>query len=84
MEMLYDYLTGPEFGNRITAIVETFSTMKEDLDREKRQLASSWKKREKQIEIMTDNTISLHANVKAIGGKAIPAIDIFELPEGEE
>ncbi len=84
MEMLYDYLTGPEFGNRITAIVETFSTMKEDLDREKRQLASSWKKREKQIEIMTDNTISLHANVKAIGGKAIPAMDIFELPEGEE
>lgn len=83
MEMLYDYLTGPEFGNRITAIVGTFSSMKEDLDREKRQMASSWKKREKQIEIMTDNTISLHANVKAIGGKSIPAIDIYGLPEGE-
>lgn len=82
MEMLYDYLTGSEFGNRITAIAETFSIMKEDLDREKRQMMLTWKKREKQIEIITNNTIALHSNVKAIGGRAIPAIDIFELPDG--
>lgn len=35
MEMLYSYLTGPRFRQRVQAIVEAFSTMKEDIDREK-------------------------------------------------
>ncbi len=83
MEMLYDYLTGTEFKNRITSIAETFQIMKNDLDKEKRAIMSAWKRREKQIEIMTDNTLSLHASVKAIGGKAIENIDFFELPEGD-
>ena len=33
-EMVYQYLTGPRFRQRIEAIVEAFSSMQEDLDRE--------------------------------------------------
>ena len=35
MELIYQYLTGPRFKHRIEAIVEKFSDMQADLDREK-------------------------------------------------
>ncbi len=34
--MIYQYLTGPRFRHRVEAIVEAFSTMQEDLDKEKK------------------------------------------------
>ena len=36
MEMVYQYLTGPRFRHRIEAIVEKFSDMQADLDRERK------------------------------------------------
>ena len=35
-EMIYQYLTGPRFRHRVEAIVEAFSSMQEDLDKERR------------------------------------------------
>jgi hypothetical protein len=37
-EMVYQYLTGPRFRQRIEAIVEAFSCMQDDLDKERRAL----------------------------------------------
>jgi hypothetical protein len=34
MELVYQYLTGPRFRHRIEAVVERFSDMQADLDRE--------------------------------------------------
>jgi hypothetical protein len=50
MEMLYDYLSGPEFRQKIVGILETFDSMKSDLDKEKRAMEKLWKQREKQID----------------------------------
>jgi len=36
MELVYQYLTGPRFRQRVQAIVEAFSSMQEDLDKEKK------------------------------------------------
>jgi hypothetical protein len=35
MELVYRYLTGPKFRHRVEAIVEKFSEMQDDLDRER-------------------------------------------------
>jgi hypothetical protein len=35
-EMVYQYLTGPRFRHRVEAIVEAFSSMQEDLDKERK------------------------------------------------
>lgn len=50
MEMVYQYLTGPRFRQRIQAIVEAFSSMQEDLDKEKKVIIKQWAKREEQID----------------------------------
>ena len=41
MEMVYHYLTGPRFRQRVQAIVEAFSSMQEDLDKEKKAIISN-------------------------------------------
>ena len=50
-EMVYQYLTGPRFRHRVEAIVEAFSSMQEDLDKERKAIMKQWAKREEQIEI---------------------------------
>jgi len=49
MEIVYQYLTGPQFRQHIDAIVEKFCEMRSDLDRERRATMRLWAKREAQL-----------------------------------
>ena len=49
-EMVYQYLTGPRFRQRVEAIVEAFSNMQDDLDKERKVIMKQWAKRQEQIE----------------------------------
>ena len=49
-DILFHYLTGPEFRQRVEAIIEAFSDMKTELDKEQRLYERSWAKREKQLQ----------------------------------
>jgi hypothetical protein len=80
MGILYGYLTSTEFSMQIEAIVEGFTTMKNDLDSEKRSFARIWKQREKQIEKVLENTIGMYGSIKAIAGNALPTVNSLELP----
>ncbi|MCD4692967.1 MAG: DUF2130 domain-containing protein, partial [Calditrichales bacterium] len=81
MEMLYNYLTGEDFSQRVAAIVEGFSTLKTDIDKEKRAMQKIWKEREKQIEKVIANTIDMYGSIKGIAGKAVGTVKALELPE---
>jgi hypothetical protein len=80
MAMLYEYLTGNEFRMQVEAIVEGFSQMQTDLSGEKRSMEMIWKKRERQIEKVLQNTIHMYGNIKGIAGNAIGTIKALELP----
>ncbi len=80
MSLLYSYLTSTEFKMQIEAIVEGFTTMKGDLDKEKRAMMRIWKQREKQIDKVLDNTITMYGSVKGIAGNAIQTVSALELP----
>ena len=84
MHLLYNYLTGNTFRLQVEAIVEGFTQMKVDLESEKRAMQSIWKKREKQIEKVTINTIDMYGSVKGIAGSAIGEIKALELPAPED
>ncbi len=79
MELMYDYLTGIEFKNKIEAIVESFIAMRSELDKEKAAIAKIWAKREKQIEIVKENTIKIYGSLQAIIGKQLPEINYLKL-----
>lgn len=78
-EMVYQYLTGPRFRHRIEAIVEAFSSMQEDLDREKKAITKQWAKREEQIERVMQATVGMYGDLQAIAGKSLQEIEGLEL-----
>jgi len=84
MSLLYNYLTGNEFKMQVEAIVEGFSTMQSDLDKEKRAMAKIWKQREKQLEKVLENTIGLYGAIKGIAGSEIAHVKALELPYSDE
>ena len=63
MEILYAYLSGIEFRQRVDAIVEAFVTMQEDLQEERRSTERRWAKREKTIQRVISNTSGMYGDL---------------------
>ena len=78
-EMVYQYLTGPRFRQRVEAIVEAFSTMQEDLDKERKAIMKQWAKREEQIERVMTATVGMYGDLQGIAGKSLQEIEGLEL-----
>ena len=78
-EMVYQYLTGPRFRQRVEAIVEAFSTMQEDLDKEKRNIMKQWSKRAEQIERVMGATVGMYGDLQGIAGKSLQEIECLEM-----
>lgn len=83
MDVLYDYLSGPEFRQRVEALVETFKGMKQDLDQEKIAFQKIWTKRDKQIQRILENTVGMYGDMQGIIGASLPEIKGLEPPEAE-
>ena len=78
MEMVYGYLTGPRFRQRVQAIVEAFSSMRDDLDREKKAITRQWAKREEQIDRVMNATVGMYGDLQGIAGKTLQEIEGLE------
>ncbi len=84
MEIVYNYLTGAEFKNRVQAIMEGFVSLRHDVEAERRAMEKIWAKREKQIDRVVLNIAGMRGDLEGIVGKTLPTIKILELPEGED
>jgi len=79
MELVYQYLTGPRFRHRIDAIVEKFTAMQEDLDRERKTMTRMWAKREEQLAGVLDSTTGLYGDLQGIAGRAMQDIEALDI-----
>jgi hypothetical protein len=80
MELIYKYLSGPEFRQRVEAIVENVRDMQKDLNDEMRRIQKMWEKRQTQLMIMQSSTISIHGKLHAIIGNALSEIPMLQMP----
>ncbi len=80
MELVYQYLTGPKFRHRVEAIVEKFSDMQADLDRERKSMTRLWAKREAQIQGVIESTVGMYGDLQGIAGRALQEIEGLETP----
>ena len=78
-ELMYAYLTGPRFRHRIEAIVEKFTDMQADLDRERATMTRLWAKREQQLRGVLDSTAGLYGDLQGIAGRAMPEIESLDV-----
>ncbi|ABD04926.1 conserved hypothetical protein [Rhodopseudomonas palustris HaA2] len=83
-ELVYHYLTGPRFRQRVEAIVEKFTEMQSDLDKERRSMMRMWAKREAQIRGVLEATAGMYGDLQGIAGKALGEIDGMALPMLED
>lgn len=84
MEVLYTYLSGSQFKNRVENIVSAFISMQEQLVKERRAMNAIWNRREKEIERVINNTTGMYGDLQGIIGGSLPAIQQLELEAGED
>ena len=82
--MIYQYLTGPRFRQRMQAMVEAFTTMQSDLSSERKAIQKQWAKREMQIETMIGATTGMFGDLQGIAGKSLQEIEGMQMLAIEE
>ncbi len=75
VQQVYAYLTGPRFRQRVETIVEKFTDMQEDFEKERRVITKQWAKREEQIRMVLDATAGMYGDLQGIAGKSLAEIE---------
>lgn len=73
--LIYQYLIGPRFRQRVEAIVEAFTSMQDDLAAERKALQKQWAKRETQLERLMNSTVGMYGDLQGIAGRSLEEID---------
>jgi hypothetical protein len=68
-EMVYEYLTGTQFKQRLEAIVEVYQNMEATISRERAQMEKSWALRKSQLERFSANVAGMVGDIQ---GRGIP------------
>ena len=83
-DLLYSYLSGTEFRLRVEAIIDAFTNMQNEIEKEKRYFSNKWSRDEKNIRQVIDNTYGMHGDLKGIVGNVLPQIKGLDLlPENQ-
>lgn len=86
MELLYNYLSSAPFAQKVRTMLESFKTMRDDLEAEKRAIQKIWGKRQTQIERVTGSMATVVGELQAIAHDSLPQLESIEqlaLPKGE-
>ena len=78
-ELVYQYVFGPEFRNRVRGLVEPCLEMQDDLEAEKRAFNRHWNKRQKQLDRALGSTTGLFGDLQGIIGNGLQEIEGMDL-----
>lgn len=84
MVMLYDYLTSQEFRMQMHTIIEGFTSMKINIDKQRRSMMANWKKQEKELEKVIESTVHMYGSVRGIAGSSFKQIDELEVEMADD
>jgi hypothetical protein len=71
MDLLYTYLSGVEFRQKVQAVVEGFVALQKQVAKERRAMEAQWKLREKLIERVLSNTAGFYGDLQGIIGQSV-------------
>lgn len=84
LEILYNYLTSPDFRHKVMAVIEAGRGMQDDLVTEKRAFTKIWAKRESKIEQIMHSMAGMYGDLEGHIGKQMQPIPALELIEDKE
>jgi hypothetical protein len=76
MEILYAYLSSPQFAQKLRMVLETFESMRTDLEAEKRAIQRVWAKRQVQIEKVTNSVVTICGELQAIAEGSLSELEV--------
>ena len=84
VELIYNYLTGGEFSNRIRYIIESYDEMAKQLDTEKKQAQKRWAAQENILQKVTSSLYGMSGDLQGIAGREIITLPALEGDEYED
>jgi len=78
-DLVYDYVTGPEFRGQFEAIFEGFKSLQDGHAKEKLQVTKVWKEREKQLDRILVNAAGFYGSIKGIAGPAVGDVKLLDV-----
>jgi hypothetical protein len=76
MEAVYDYVTSPQFAQKLRAVFDTFKRMREELETEKNTTTQRWARREKQIAVAQNSLLAIGGDVQGLAQTAMPQLEM--------
>jgi len=83
-ELIYQYLTGTQFRQRVEAILEALSSLQANLTAEKKAITKLWTQRQKQLENAALATAGMYGDLQGVAGKSIQEIEGLCFPSLSE
>lgn len=77
-DLLFRYVTGAEFRQKVEAMIDTYKDMRETIDLDKRRSFARWSKQEKQIEKVIAITAGTYGDLRGLIGSSMQSIPALE------
>ncbi|MGE3703514.1 MAG: hypothetical protein AB7G08_33030, partial [Hyphomicrobiaceae bacterium] len=78
------YVTSPQFAQKLRAVFDLFTKMREELESEKNQALQRWARREKQLQSGVAALLGIGGEVQGLAQEALPALELQPSPAGPE
>jgi len=82
MEAVYDYLTSPQFAQKLKAVYAAFQKMREELESERSVTMQRWARREKQLQSGLAELLGVAGDIQGLAQQELPALEL-EPPDGQ-
>lgn len=82
MEAVYDYLTSPQFAQKLKAVYGSFQKMREELESEKNSTLQRWARREKQLQSGMAELLGVAGDIQGLAHQALPALEMESDSQG--
>ena len=76
MEAVYDYLTSPQFAQKLKAVYGTFQKMRDELESERSVTLQRWARREKQLQSGLAELVGVAGDIQGLAQQELPALEL--------
>jgi hypothetical protein len=76
MEAVYDYLTSPQFAQKLRAVYDAFRKMRAELETERATTQQRWNRRDKQIQLATTQLLAIAGDLQGLAQHDVPQLEL--------
>lgn len=82
-EAMYDYVTSPQFAQKLRAVGEAFQLMRKELESEMTVTKQRWARREKQLEAGMTQLLGIGGGIQGLAQQDLPELEMGDEPSLE-